>query len=103
MIFFSQLEDDYDITFSTLPNTPQSEPETVRISDALVLNFPKTQVSFLSPSIIKLNANLQSCYTEHTGQNFPPDPEAIKQYRLENPKVIINVGGTKFEVIFDIL
>ena len=54
MIFFFQLEDDYDITFSTLPNTPQSEPETVRISDALVLNFPKTQVYILALFNIKL-------------------------------------------------
>ena len=46
-IFSLKLEDAYDFTFSSLPPSPQSEPETIRISDALVLNFPKNQVFIL--------------------------------------------------------
>ena len=30
---------------------------------------------------------------------YPPSPEEIVRYRQENPKVILNIGGTKFEVI----
>ena len=32
------------MTFASPLASPQSEPETVQISDALVLNFPKNQV-----------------------------------------------------------
>ena len=31
-------------------------------------------------------------------QTFPPSPEDIRTYREENAKVVINVGGSKFEV-----
>ncbi len=30
--------------------------------------------------------------------NFPPTPEDIAEYRKENEKVVINIGGSKFEV-----
>ena len=75
-----QLEGKYNISFCGPPQSPSESPGSSKsdsIQDELKIKLPRKP----SPK-----------------SKFPPTPEDIATYREENEKVVINIGGSKFEV-----
>ena len=75
-----QLEDKYNISFCVPPQSPSESPGSSKsdsIQGELKIKLPRKP----SPK-----------------SNFPPTPEDITRYREEHEKVVINIGGSKFEV-----
>ena len=78
-----QIEENYNVNFNRKHSLTlsSSESETIQIEDL------QLELSKPSPR-------------QPAGYPYPPSPDDIARYREENHKVILNIGGTKFEVMW---